>query len=73
MQAALYHVATYMYRCNRCVVLLQVSEEQEAISYGCTINPINESYCADTFLLPINIAIRNSVFQIIPPLVNLIQ
>ena len=37
------------------VVLLQVSEEEQAISYGCTIDPISESYCADNFVLPINI------------------
>ena len=52
---------------NRRVILLQVSEEEQAISYGCTIDPIRESYCADTLSLPIYI--RN--FRFTPALVIL--
>ena len=39
---------------NSCAILVQVSEEEKAVSYGCTINPRSESYCASDYPLPIN-------------------
>ena len=65
-------VHVYVRSYNRRVILLQVSEEQRAISYGCTIDPTTESYCANTFLLPINIPIRDRFGSVTAPaLVNL--
>ena len=64
-----------MHVCNRHIVLVQVSEEEQVISYGCTTDQSGgcESYCADAFFLPIDTPLRNKFGSVTTPaLVNFI-
>ena len=43
------------------VILVQVSNQEKALSYGCTIDPRNGSYCATNFTAPIYQSIRRQI------------
>ena len=55
------YVYTHQLVTNVDVILVQVSNQEKALSYGCTIDPRSGSYCATNFTAPIYQSIRRQI------------